>query len=511
MPADYSLTQIYKIQVGDDVYIGHTSILLEVRRQAHVKCFKKNPDRKAYRAMHDAGWCSNDIKLLWVEDFPCPDKSFAEAREKEYIVKVGTLNCTIPHDVCSERKQEYRDLLVQNEALKDDEAGRKEREAKRVKLQQEWEKVRYQANKEATKARSITFRARKKQAALEARATQLVLNEANAEHLNKKSSTSLMEDSDYLKQLETKVENKTTRRNYIGQLKVLMEKIKKKQTEQGEDTPAKLIRHILTHPRKYSEMIEQFYTKDTTRKTALTTVLAVFKYSDSKCEYDKHYKKWKQFHDKYKDLVAEAIESNEPSKSQKEKYISFETMQDGINKLAKDDPHSTKRKSLQFCLVNMYMYIRPKRADFGDIQVFSQKNLKNTTDNYLVLPTKGPAYFMFNHRTKTPMKEPLIEPVDSKLKEIFQESIKKHPRDFLFVGQDNDKFKSPGSFSKFVIRTYETVFGKKVGVSMHRHIYTSEKIDFQKMPHKLRKEISSAMGHSIIQQDLYHFASPPEQ
>lgn len=309
-----------------------------------------------------------------------------------------------------------------------------------------------------------------------------------------------MEDSHYLKQLETKVENETTKRDYISKLKILMSKIHQ---ELGDDTPNKLVRHILTHPRKYSELIQKSYKKDNTIKTVAAVVLAVFKYSDTKCKYDRHYKKWKQFHEKYKDLVAKAIKKSEPSESQKGKYIGFESMQKEISKLEKEDPHATLKSSLRFCLVNMYMYIRPKRADFADIKVFFQKNLKNTTDNYLVLPSKGPAYFMFNHRTKTSMTEPLIEPVDSKLKEIFQESMNKYPRDFLFVGRDGGKFKTPRTYAQFVSRTYEAIFGKKVGVSMIRHIYNTEKIYSVRLPYDKREEIARHMGQSMEQQDLY--------
>lgn len=308
-------------------------------------------------------------------------------------------------------------------------------------------------------------------------------------------------DSYFLEQFETKVENETTKRTYIGQLKVLMNKIK---DELKDDTPEKLIRHILTHPTKYSEMIQKFYKKDNSTKMVIAVILAVFKYSETKCKYEQHYNKWKQIHDQYKTKIEETVEKNEPSESQKEKYISFEVMREGIKKLGKDDPHSTRRKSLQFCLVSMYMYIRPKRSDFGDIKLFTA-DPKDKTDNYLVLPTKGTAFFVFNHRTKTPMKEPLVEPIDGELKKIFQKSIKKHPRDFLFIGRDGDKFASPRSFSKFVIRTYEIIFGKKVGVSMHRHIYNSEKIDFQRTTRGQRKEIAASMGHNMTQQDLYHW------
>ena len=316
-----------------------------------------------------------------------------------------------------------------------------------------------------------------------------------------------MEDSFFIKKLETEVKNETTRRNYINQLQAFLAKVKE---HLGDAHPSNLVNHILKHPTKYSQLIVKFYPKDSSRKTMHAMVLSVFKHSDTKCKYDKHYKKWKEFYDKYKELVNNAIGKQEPSPEQKEKFLSFAEMQKGIDSLRKDDPHSSLAASLRFCLINMYMHIRPKRCDFADIKIF-HKDPKNENDNYLVLPGKGHAHFVFNRQTKTKIDEPLVETIDDSLRDVFMDSLKKYPRDHLFVGKNGDKFKSPKTFGQFVVRTYVTVYGKKTGVSMQRHIFNTEKIDFQRMSHNYRKEIAKSMGHSMTQQDLYQLENNQQQ
>lgn len=173
MTKDYSLTQIYMIKVGGKRYIGHTTSTLKVRRNRHVTDSNHRPEQKLYKAMHDAGWSAQDIQLIWIEDFPCPDKAFAEARERAYIKGCGSLNCKKPKSVCPTRKLEYREVLIRNRALKGDELGRKEREAKRVEVianqHKMMQKAYRQAHKETIAEKKKAYRQANKEALVERR------------------------------------------------------------------------------------------------------------------------------------------------------------------------------------------------------------------------------------------------------------------------------------------------------------------------------------------------------
>lgn len=105
MPTDYSKTVIYRIPVGDKNYYGHTTQPLHKRKAEHKKDFKREPNRKVYKAMRDAGITANDIELVWVEDYPCKSKNEAEARERYWVETGGTLNAYVPNRSDAERNR----------------------------------------------------------------------------------------------------------------------------------------------------------------------------------------------------------------------------------------------------------------------------------------------------------------------------------------------------------------------------------------------------------------------
>lgn len=318
-----------------------------------------------------------------------------------------------------------------------------------------------------------------------------------------------MDDQYFIDKLEKEIENKNTRKNYVHRVNGLIKKLK---TELKDDAPEHLIKHVLTHPRKYSVLIEKIYKNELlTVKNMFTLILAVFKYCELKEKYEDSYLKWKELHKRYVELERQRYEKNQPTQSQKDKYISYDDMKKGIEKLAKDDPHSTLKKSLEFCLVNMYQSIQPKRSDFGQIRLH-KKDHKETDINYLVLSSKkGKSFFVFNHRTKTNSTEPMKEPITDELRDIFLESRKKHDRKYLFIGKDKGPFKTSNAFSKFVIRTFGNVYGKNTGVSLLRHAYINEKVDFQHASIEQKRKIADSMGHDVLQQDKYRLIFPKDR
>jgi hypothetical protein len=315
-------------------------------------------------------------------------------------------------------------------------------------------------------------------------------------------------DEFFFERLEANVENPTTRSNYIAQLKGLLGKLEKLEKLEGGKHHKRVL-HILTHPKKYGAMIEKLYEKLSTRKTMFALVLALYKHADVKCKYDAYYKKWKAQYDAHKDVLESKLKSNEPTKAQSEKYITFGQMQKALREMAEDDPHSTMEKSLRFCLVAMYAQVASKRSDFGSVRVHRRDPRKEY--NYLVLPAKGDAYFVFHSHTKTDAKEELRWDITSDLQQVFLESIRRHPRKYLFVGQDGQAFRSSNAYSQFVIRTYTKVFGKRTGVTMHRHIFISEKIDFNKDSSNKLDYFTKWMGHSPAQQRDYRLIFDKEK
>lgn len=321
-----------------------------------------------------------------------------------------------------------------------------------------------------------------------------------------------MDDDWYYKKLKDNIENENTSQNYQHRLNALVRKINEYYDENPKKPrPKHIIHHLVRHPQTYKPVIVQKYNQmELTIKNVATLILSLFKYADLKCKYEKAYKGWKEFHEEYYQKETERYNKNKPTDRQKEKYISFEDMEKMYKKIK--NPHETQVSSLRYSLLSMYIHIRPKRSDFAAIMVYKEDPGKKDI-NYLVLPKKGDAYFVFNHLNKVQIKDTIIEPVDKELQTVFLDSIRKYPRDYLFVGKDGLPFKTSNAFTKFVIRTFEYYFDKKIGTSMLRHIFVNEKIDLNKLTIEEKQAYAVAMGHDRSQQEKYklHFQNEEKQ
>lgn len=104
---NYSKTKIYRIPVGDEWYVGHTTMRLSKRKYNHKWDFEHKPNRLLYRTMRELGMTANDITLELIEEYPCATSDEAHLRERMYIERYGTLNKNIP----SRSKKEYWEVF----------------------------------------------------------------------------------------------------------------------------------------------------------------------------------------------------------------------------------------------------------------------------------------------------------------------------------------------------------------------------------------------------------------
>ncbi len=312
-------------------------------------------------------------------------------------------------------------------------------------------------------------------------------------------------DNDFFYDVLVKnVSNPNTRKNYEHRLNALINRMA---SEAPPDTPrAKLVLHIMTHPRRYMPSLQRSYNDAvSTIKNMVTLILSLFKYAGLKCRFEGTYKKWKQFHEGFSAREQQRYNTNEPTDKQVAKYTSFDDMHIRLKEWPHRDPHKDLQSSLQYCLISMYTAIRPKRADFGAIKVYTSKDPLRSDINYLVLDDSPRFVFNKYNKTHKPGDTAMIEPVSKDLAYTFNLSLSKHPRRYLYVGRDGKPFKTANSYSKFVINTFKKHFGKSTGVSMLRHIYISEKMDMNKLTVQEKDEIAKSMGHSRRQQEQYKF------
>lgn len=164
---------------------------------------------------------------------------------------------------------------------------------------------------------------------------------------------------------------------------------------------------------------------------------------------------------------------------------------------------------LQFVILSLYTMIQPRRnQDYLDMSIVKKwTDALPKTHNYLD-NVKAPTMFRFNkYKTAKKYGEQTV-PIPAPLGDVLLTYFKHHPGvnskmtevPFL-VTQDGAPFNSANAITRILNRIFG---GKKVGSSMLRHIYITDKYGAVKDE---MEEDALAMGHSVSeQQGVYNVA-----
>ena len=303
-------------------------------------------------------------------------------------------------------------------------------------------------------------------------------------------------DAHYIKLLEAKYTNKKTLDNYLNR----MQSLKK---HAGADS----IYDVLIHPDTYYPKLREAYPSMSTRKNMLTVVLVLFREDESLQKAHKDaYERWSKLHEDLNRLQFAKIKRSEPEDKQIEKYTSYEEIEAKYEELKKHAPHTTLRKSMQYLLISVLVHLRPKRADLGNIEIFYDKDPRRTDKNYIVLRKRGASYLVMNMYKTTKYYQTVEEDLPEGLKRDIETSLSRWPRTYLFQkerGEDKGEPMSNNTYSVFVKKTFEEFFGRATGVSLLRHIYITEKLDFDNMTLEEQAAEAKLMLHTSSLQHQY--------
>ena len=139
---DYQKCIIYKLICDEEptfLYIGHTTNWN--RRKALHKSSSLNDTRKVYQQIRELGGWEN-IKMIWIEDYPCNNKREAGAREQHWMDTLKPNMNTHRAFITEEQKQEYF----------------KERYENNKEAILKYQKERYENNKEAFAEKNKEYR-----------------------------------------------------------------------------------------------------------------------------------------------------------------------------------------------------------------------------------------------------------------------------------------------------------------------------------------------------------------
>lgn len=237
------------------------------------------------------------------------------------------------------------------------------------------------------------------------------------------------------------------------------------------------------------------------------------------------YKRWGVFARAFSKMRVEQYENNTLSQQQIDNMVPSEDIKRIFCPLGKSEDITLHFKlNLHHLLFGMFLNIKPKRSDLGNVYVSLDGLIPKsyTKANYIHLNAKQP--FLMLHEYKTAKIYGVIkEPLNPVITGIIKESIRMFPRDHLFgftraQGQQkqNDKAQAQqnqndeaqvvkpyvknDSYSKFVRRAFEHHFGKTMGVSLWRRVYVGENVDFTLQTYKEMKDNARLSGQSVLTQ-----------
>jgi hypothetical protein len=294
--------------------------------------------------------------------------------------------------------------------------------------------------------------------------------------------------------LKSKIDNKTTLDTYLSKMNSLGDKLKKP------------IYDILKNPATNYPLMQNIVKSETTLKNYVTMLLSIFKNVDElRSKKQSSYEEWKGIHEDLRQKEEFRYKQNKPSDKQLENYLSFHEIEEMYSKLSRNDPHKTKQSSLEYLLLSLTLNLRPKRCDFGNVALLQKGARHSPTGNYIILDKPTNSYVVLTEYKTSQTYETIKERIPKQMYNDVIDSVAKHPRKFLFIDRYNNAYTDGRAYSAFVIRTFEKLFNKRVGVSMLRHIYVREKLDFNNMSQAELDEEARLMTHSADLQRLYRW------
>lgn len=257
---------------------------------------------------------------------------------------------------------------------------------------------------------------------------------------------------------------------------------------------------------------------ESTQRALLATIVSVIGLYKDKATFKKPYAHYyEKMMERSKEARATAeTNGNEKTEKQKENWISWEDIEKRKAEIAEDvSKFSTKKtidssqyeRLLQYIVLSLYTEVQPRRNDdYLSMYIVKKWNDKMPTDkNYLDVAGKQFVYNKYKTAKKWgTQRQDIPEPLWAVIQTFFKfhplwkglAKRKTDPIKFL-VGSDG----TPLVAVNAITRLLNKVFGKKVGSSMIRHIFISDK--YKNVMEEM-KEDSLAMGHSVSQQRDYY-------
>jgi len=200
--------------------------------------------------------------------------------------------------------------------------------------------------------------------------------------------------------------------------------------------------------------------------------------------HKEEYAKWRTYLNHYMNKRMLEYDTNTLTQSQKDKAISMEEVKKKYKELEDDGKTFTDFKQhLRYILLAIFLNTKPKRADFGEAYISVDGTIPDAflKKNYIVL-RDGDNRLVLNDYKTFKHHGTIHENLSPELVTVLKRSLSLFPREYLFISMDarakGQPYTKNNSYSQYVKRAFEKMFGKSMGVSLWRKVYVSETVDF---------------------------------
>ena len=307
----------------------------------------------------------------------------------------------------------------------------------------------------------------------------------------------MITDKEVHKFLEKAYDKPTTLSNYIHRLERLRDKV----------VGATSYHTLIANPDTSYEKIRMAYPNISTRKNMITVILSLFKnIEELRKTLPQQHARWKTFHDNMDSFQEAKYKKHLPDVEQLAKYTPFEDIELKYKELAKGDPHESLTDSLQFILLSIVVSTPPKRSDYGSMRIYYENDPNSSDANYVVVCQTRPSYMVFNKYKTSKEYKRIDQELPLHTTRDIKASLRRHPREYLFVNRFKEAFASNDGFSKYVVSVFKRLFGRNTGVTMLRHIFITEKLSFDDMDDDQLENVAQQMLHSTKLQKKYNWS-----
>jgi hypothetical protein len=182
---------------------------------------------------------------------------------------------------------------------------------------------------------------------------------------------------------------------------------------------------------------------------------------------------------------------------ERKRWVSLAEIRERVTELSHTDWNATRKSSQQFVLLSVYATTPPPRSDLGNVRVYHRDpGVKDA--NYLVL-TPHDSFFAFNvYKTAKKRNQRVVSELTPGTARAIRESLRLHPREFLFVDRYGRPYTKNSSYGTFVQNTFAEHFqGRGAGPSLLRHVFITDSGIFDgDTPPELREGAHERMMHS---------------